>query len=170
MVNVKVGDRIPDNLCLGVMNKDDKEPKQITTKEIFKGKKVILVGIPGAFTSICSSKHIPDYVSRYSELKAKGVEQIVCIAVNDPFVMREWAYSLKTDDKILMVSDGETKFHSALGLTQHLPYAGIRGLRFSMFVDDGVIKVLNVDEPGPLSYKISGPEHMLKDLEKLGKQ
>ena len=86
----------------------------------------------------------------------------------DPYVLREWAASRNTGNKILMLGDGEAAFHGRLGLLQKLPFAGERGLRFSMYVDDGIVKVLNIEEPGPTSYKISGPEHMLKDLSNLG--
>ncbi|CAG8560016.1 15424_t:CDS:2, partial [Racocetra persica] len=123
-----------------------------------------------AFTSVCSSKHLPQFVENYDKFRAKGIDTIACTAVNDPYVLREWANAHNVDSKVLMLSDGEMPFHSALGLTQRLPFAGERGLRFSMFVDDRVIKILNVEEPGPLNYKISGPEHMLKQLEELKKK
>jgi peroxiredoxin len=87
--------------------------------------------------------------------------------LTDPYVLREWALSRNVKDEVLMLGDGEMSFHGAFGLIQDLPFAGKRGYRFSMFVDDGVIKILNIEEPGPLNYKISGPEHMLKDLENL---
>ncbi|CAB4407820.1 unnamed protein product [Rhizophagus irregularis] len=165
---IKVGDCIPDDIYFGVLNEDDEQPHKITSGEVFKGKKVVLFGIPGAYTSICSSKHLPQFVDKSEELKAKGVDKIACTAVNDPYVLREWAASRNTGNKILMLGDGEAAFHGRLGLLQKLPFAGERGLRFSMYVDDGIVKVLNIEEPGPTSYKISGPEHMLKDLSNLG--
>jgi peroxiredoxin len=88
--------------------------------------------------------------------------------LSDPYVLREWAEAHKVNDEIVMLGDGEMSFHNTFRLVQELPFAGPRGLRFSMFVDDGVIKVLNIEEAGPLNYVVSGPEHMLKDLENLG--
>ncbi|CAG8440870.1 5586_t:CDS:2 [Scutellospora calospora] len=167
---VKVGDKIPDDLYFGILNNNEDNPRKITSHEVFKGKKVILFGIPGAFTSVCSSKHLPQFVQNFDKFKDKGINTIACTAVNDPYVLREWANTHKVESKVLMLSDGEMSFHSALGLTQHLPFSGERGLRFSMFIDDGVIKILNIEEPGPLSYKISGPENMLKLLEELEKK
>ncbi|CAG8688435.1 7934_t:CDS:2 [Acaulospora morrowiae] len=158
---VKVGDKIPDDVYFGVLNDGEEKPRKISAQEVFKGKKVVIFGIPGAFTSVCSSKHLPQYVERTDKLKTKGVDVIACVAVN------EWANSHGVGDKILMLSDGEIVFHSALGLTQNLPFAGERGMRFSIFVDDGVVKILNIEEPGAMSYKVSGPDHMIEDLEKL---
>ncbi|CAG8679253.1 4389_t:CDS:2 [Cetraspora pellucida] len=169
-VKIKVNDKIPENLYFGVLNDNEEEPRKIDSSEVFKGKKVVLFGIPGAFTSVCSSKHLPQFVQNYDKLKAKGVDSIICTAVNDPYVLREWAKAHNVGSKVMMLSDGEMSFHSALGLTQRLPFAGERGLRFSMFVDDYVVKLLNVEEPGALNYKISGPEHMLKQLEELEKK
>ncbi|CAG8725897.1 1518_t:CDS:2, partial [Racocetra fulgida] len=147
MVQVKVNDKIPEDLHFGILNNNEEEPKKIVSSEIFKGKKVVLFGIPGAFTSVCSSKHLPQFVENYDKFKAKGIDTIACTAVNDPYVLREWANAHNVDSKVLMLSDGEMSFHCALGLTQRLPFAGERGLRFSMFVDDRVIKILNVEEP-----------------------
>ncbi|RIB11151.1 thioredoxin-like protein [Gigaspora rosea] len=167
---VKVGDKISENLYFGLLNNNEEEPKKITAGEVFKGKKVVLFGIPGAFTSVCSSKHLPQFVENFDKFKTKGIDTIACTAVNDPYVLREWANAHKADSKVLMLGDGELSFHCALGLTQNLPFAGERGLRFSMFVDNCIIKLLNIEDPGPLNYKISGPENMLKQLGELEKK
>ncbi|RIA93748.1 redoxin domain-containing protein [Glomus cerebriforme] len=165
---IKVGDRIPDDLYFGVLNEGEELPHKVTTKDIFSGKKVVLFGIPGAYTSLCSSKHLPQFVDKSDALKAKGVDTIACTAVNDPYVLREWAISRNNHGKVLMLGDGEASFHGELGLLQKIPLFGERGVRYSMYVDNGVIKVLNIEEPGPLSYKVSGPDHMLQDLQNLG--
>ncbi|CAG8584690.1 13740_t:CDS:2 [Funneliformis mosseae] len=165
---VKLNDKIPDNLYFSVLNKGEDVPHEVSSAEIFKGKKVVIFGIPGAFTSVCSSKHLPQFIDKTKEFKAKGVDTIACTAVNDSYVLREWAEAFKNSSEILMLGDAEMSFHGYFGLLQKIPLIGTRGQRFSMYVDDGVIKVLNIEEPGPLSYKISGPEHMLKDLKNLG--
>ncbi|KAG9284953.1 hypothetical protein G9A89_009763 [Geosiphon pyriformis] len=169
MSQVKVGDKIPNDIYFGRFEEGDSEPRKITAEEVFKGKKVVLFGIPGAFTSVCSSKHLPQFVEKYDELRSKGVDLIACVAVNDPYVMREWGKEHNVDNKVLMLADGDLTFHSKLGLSQHLPFSGTRGLRFSMLIEDGVIRVLNVEQPGPTSYKISGPETMLKNLNEISK-
>ncbi|CAG8578833.1 16814_t:CDS:2 [Acaulospora colombiana] len=169
-LKIKIGDKIPDDVYFGVLGEGEDDPRKITARDAFLDKKVVLFGIPGAFTSVCSSQHLPQYVENAEKLKSKGVDVIACIAVNDPYVMREWAHAHKVGNKILMLSDGDKAFYSALGLLQEIQFAGERGYRFSMFVDNGVVKVLNIEEPGSSSYKISGPEHMLEDLEKLCKK
>ncbi|CAI2179452.1 7784_t:CDS:2 [Funneliformis geosporum] len=165
---VKLNDKVPNNLYFSELNQGENIPHEVTSDQIFKGKKVVIFGIPGAFTSVCSSKHLPQFIDKSKALKDKGVDTIACTAVNDPYVLREWASTFKNSTEILMLGDAEMSFHKYFGLLQNIPLIGTRGQRFSMYVDDGVIKVLNIEEPGPLSYKVSGPEHMLKDLEKLG--
>jgi len=162
-----VGDRLPYDVNFGVLNEGEDDPHPISAREIFEGKKVVLFGIPGAYTSICSSKHLPQYIEHYEDFKKYGVNTIACTAVNDPYVLREWAKSHNAAGKILMLADGSLEFHNRVHLCQTLPFAGARGLRFSLYAEDGIVKILNVDEPGPKSYKVSGPERMLADLEKL---
>ncbi|KAI8805961.1 thioredoxin-like protein [Cladochytrium replicatum] len=165
MHTVQVGDSIP-NHELRILENGAVKP--IKTGDVFEGKKVVLFGLPGAFTSVCSSKHVPQYHQRYDELRAKGVDGMVCTSVNDPWVMHSWCEILQVDpNKILFLSDGDGSFHRSLGLTQILPACGERALRYSMFVHNRVVKILNIEEPGPTSYKISGPHHMLEDLERL---
>jgi peroxiredoxin len=162
---VKVGDCIPYDIEFGVLSEGEEDPHGVSAREVFQGKKVALFGIPGAYTSICSAKHLPEYIQHYNDLVAKGIDRVACTAVNDPYVLRAWAKSYPAESRIMMLADGSGKFHKRLGLLQELNFAGLRGRRFSMVVDDGTVKILNVDEVGPKSYKVSGPEKMLRDLE-----
>jgi peroxiredoxin len=165
---IKVGDRVPTDAQFLVLEEGASEPKTVSVEELLKGKKVVLFGLPGAYTSICSSKHVPNYNERYQELRDEGVDTIACLSVNDPWVMREWAKNMTVDTKrIMMLADGEGLFHCKLGLLQHMPGLGIRAIRYSMLVDDGKVLSLNVEEPGGKSYKISGPARMMEDLQKL---
>lgn len=165
---VKMGDTIPFDKTVTIMKKDAKNPDTVALGDLFKGKKAVLFGLPGAYTGVCSSKHVPEYKSKFSELQQAGVEMIACISVNDAWVMRKWAEDMGVStEEIHMLADGDASVHQALGLTQRLDGLGERALRYSMFLDNGVIKVLNVEEPGGLSYKISGPSHMLEDLKAL---
>eukprot|EP00775_Hariotina_reticulata_P001371 gene1371-1713_t len=165
---VKIGDTVPLDSELLVLEEGSNDPKTVKVQDIVKGKKVVFFGLPGAYTSICSSKHVPNYLERYEELHSNGVDTIACLSVNDPWVMREWAKNLHVDpSKILMLADGEGLFHSQLGLLQHMPGLGIRAIRYSLLLDDGKVAVLNVEEPGGKSYKVSGPAHMLDDIANL---
>ncbi|RUP47532.1 peroxiredoxin V protein, partial [Jimgerdemannia flammicorona] len=147
---IKIGDRLPYDVTFGVLNEGEEDPHLMSAKEVFEAKKVVLFGIPGAYTSICSAKHLPQYIEHYDDFKNKyAIDTVACTAVNDPYVLREWAKAHNAAGKILMLSDGCLEFHSRVELTQTLPFAGVRGLRFSLFADDGVVKILNVDEPGP---------------------
>ncbi|KAF6255819.1 peroxiredoxin-like protein [Scenedesmus sp. NREL 46B-D3] len=165
---IKVGDTLPMDEAMLVLDEGASEPKSITLKELVGNKKAVLFGLPGAFTSVCSSKHVPNYVERSKELANEGVQVIACLSVNDPWVMRDWAKNLGVDTSVVhMMADGEGILHSKLGLLQHMPGLGLRALRYSMLVDNGKVVVLNVEEPGGKSYKISGPGHMLEDLANL---
>uniref|UniRef100_A0A383V724 Glutaredoxin-dependent peroxiredoxin n=1 Tax=Tetradesmus obliquus TaxID=3088 RepID=A0A383V724_TETOB len=180
---IKQGDTLPLDETLMVLEEGSSEPKSVTLKELVGGKRAVLFGLPGAYTSVCSSKHVPNYVERSKELSQQGVEVIACLSVNakelseqgvqvvaclsvnDPWVMRDWAKNMGVDTNVVhMMADGEGMLHSKLGLLQHMPGLGVRALRYSMLVDDGKVTVLNVEEPGGKSYKISGPGHMLEDL------
>ena len=146
-MTIKAGDKIP-SVTLNVMTKDG--PGGISTDEIFKGKKVAVFGVPGAFTRTCSSKHLPGFVNNAATLKKKGVDKIVCISVNDAFVMDAWGKAQNVGDKVMMVADGSARFTKAAGLDVDMGDKGygLRCRRFSMLVDDGVVKRLNIDEPG----------------------
>jgi peroxiredoxin len=155
-MTIKVGDGLPD---AKFMTLTDDGPKPITTAEIFKGKKVALFAVPGAFTPTCHLQHMPGFVSRADDLKAKGVDTIACTAVNDVFVMDEWAKATGSKGRIVMLTDDNAAFAKAIGLDIDLTGAGIglgvRSKRYAMLVDDGVVKVLNVDESPPAHDKSS---------------
>ena len=137
--------------------------QDVTSDDIFKGKKVIIFALPGAFTPTCSARHLPGYVEKAEELKAKGVDEIAATAVNDAFVMGAWNNAAGSDD-ITMLADGNAEFAEAVGLTMDGSGFGMgkRGQRFSMIVEDGVVKELNVEAPG--DFSVSSAEHMLGQL------
>ena len=165
---IKVGDKVP-SATLMEYNEVEKDgcsigPNPVKTDDLFKGKKVVLFGLPGAFTPTCSAKHVPSYLANYDKLKAKGVDEVACVSVNDAFVMGAWARDQHTGDKVRMLGDGSAEFTKAMGLTLDLNARGMgtRSQRFSMLVDDGVVKSLNVEAPG--KYEVSDAETMLKQL------
>ena len=141
------GDRIPES---SFMTMGEKGPQPISTDEIFKGKKVILVSVPGAFTPTCSNKHLPGYIQKYEEFKQKGIDTIACMAVNDAFVMDAWGKAQGATGKVLMLADGNGEFAKKIGLEMDASKHGMgtRGKRFSAIVEDGVVKELNVEAPG----------------------
>jgi peroxiredoxin len=159
---IKVGDRLP-NATFMVMTPEGPKPK--TTDEIFKGKKVVLFAVPGAFTPTCHKNHLPGFVQNASAIKAKGVDTIAVTGVNDVFVMDAWKKASGADGIIEFLADGSAKFASAIGLTADLTERGlgIRSQRYAMLVDDGVVKVLNVED-APGKADISGAENLLKSL------
>lgn len=159
-MTIAVGDTLPDVKLIKV-GPDGNEPVQ--TGEYFKGRKVALFSVPGAFTPTCSAKHLPGYVEKAAELKAKGVDEIVCTAVNDAFVMKNWGAANGSPD-VTMLADGNGDFVKALGLVMDGTGfgMGLRGQRFSMVLDDGVVSELNVEGPG--EFKVSAAEFMLDQL------
>lgn len=160
-MTIKVGDKIPDAT---LMTMTDKGPAPLATADIFKGKKVVLFSVPGAFTPTCSAKHLPGFVNNAGALKAKGVDTIACMAVNDAFVMGAWGKDQKAGDKVLMLADGNGDFTRALGLELDATGFGMgkRGQRFALIVDNGVVSEVNVEAPG--EFKISAAEHVLGQL------
>lgn len=158
---IKSGDRIPDGK-FGIMTKDG--PGSMTTGELFSGKKVVLFSVPGAFTPTCSNSHLPGYIKHAADIKAKGVDTIACMAVNDAFVMDAWGKDRGAGDKVLMLADGNGDFTRALGLELDASGFGMgkRSQRFSMLVDNGVVKDLNVE--APREFKVSTAECMLGHL------
>ena len=152
---IKQGDKLPDGK-LRTMTAEG--PKEISTDDIFKGKKVVLFSVPGAFTPTCSSKHLPSYVTNYDKIKAQGVDTIACMAVNDPFVMDAWGKSQNVGTKVLMLADGNGEYTKALGLELDGSKFGLgsRGKRFSMVVNNGTVETLNIDESG---YSLSSAEN-----------
>lgn len=159
-MTIQVGDRLPD-LPITIAAADG--PKPTTTSEYFKGKKVALFAVPGAFTPTCSARHLPSYVDKAQELKGKGIDEIACISVNDPFVMSAWGERDGSPD-VTMLADGNGDFAEAVGLTMDGSKFGLgkRSQRYSMIVDDGVVEQLNVEAPG--EYRASSAEQMLDQL------
>ena len=158
----KVGDKVP-SATLRMLGPEG--PKAVTTEELFApGKKVVAFALPGAFTPTCSAKHVPGYVSEFDKLKAKGVDTIACISVNDAFVMGAWGKDQKADDKVLMLGDGNGEFTQAMGLTMDGSKFGMgkRSQRYSMLINDGVVEQLNVEAPG--EYRASSAETLLEQL------
>lgn len=160
-MTIQVGDRIP-NATLKTMG--DKGPRDITTDEIFSGKKVVLFAVPGAFTPGCSNTHLPGFVVHVDDIKAKGVDTVACVAVNDAFVMDAWGKA-QNAEHLLMLADGVAEFTKALGLELDASGfgLGIRSKRYSMVVDDGVITILNVEADGA-GIKDSTAEKILEVL------
>jgi len=159
-MTISVGDKHPD---LTLVKATAEGPQQVQSADYFAGKKVALFSVPGAFTPTCSARHLPGFVEKADELKAKGVDEIVGTAVNDAFVMGAWNKAAGSD-AITMLADGNGDFAEAVGLTMDGSGFGMgkRGQRFSMIVNDGVVEQLNVEEPG--DFKVSSAEHMLGQL------
>ncbi|HVZ02556.1 MAG TPA: peroxiredoxin [Dongiaceae bacterium] len=160
-MTIKVGDKLP-TVSLKYMNKDGMQTA--TTDDLFKGKKAVLFGLPGAFTPTCSAKHLPGFVTHSEELKKKGVELVACLSVNDAFVMDAWGKAQNAGDKVLMLADGNADFAKATGLTMDgTGYGmGLRSSRWAMVLDDGKVKTLNVEAPG--AFEVSSAEAVLKAL------
>ncbi|MFO1137357.1 MAG: peroxiredoxin [Rhodoblastus sp.] len=160
-MTIKVGDRLP-KATFTVMTADG--PAAKSTDDLFKGKKVVLVGVPGAFTPTCHKNHLPGFIENEKAIKAKGVDDIAVIATNDVFVMNAWAKDTKSEGKITFLADGSAAFAKATGLDLDLSERGMgmRNKRFSMIVDDGVVRSLNIEE-GPGAEK-SGAKTMLEQL------
>jgi glutaredoxin/glutathione-dependent peroxiredoxin len=160
-MTIKTGERMPSG-TLKTMTKDG--PKDIKTDELFKGKTVVLFCVPGAFTPTCDAKHLPGFVQLAEQLQAKGVDTIACMAVNDVFVMSAWGKSSNVGDRILMLADGNGDYAKALGLELDAKGFGMgtRGQRFSILVQDGVAKQVNIEAPG--QFKVSSAEHILGQL------
>ena len=159
-MTIAVGDKLPD---VTLMKATESGPEGVQSGEYFKGKRIALFSVPGAFTPTCSAKHLPGFVEKATELKAKGIDEIVCTAVNDAFVMGAWGKANGSDD-VTMLADGSADFAKALGLEVDLTARGMgmRGQRFSMVVNDGTVEQLNVEAPG--DFKVSSAEHMLGQL------
>jgi peroxiredoxin len=161
-MTIAVGDRLPD-VTFRVMTADG--PGTKTTADVFSGKKVVLFAVPGAFTPTCHKNHLPGYLGRYDEIKAKGVDTVAVTGVNDVFVMNAWAESTGGKGKIEYLADGNGDFAKALGLALDGTGFGLgmRSQRYSMLVEDGVVKVLNVEDV-PSKADASGADALLKDL------
>ena len=161
-MTINVGDRLPSVMLRQVTPEG---PKEVSSDDFFRGKKVVLLAVPGAFTPACSQRHLPGYVNRAGDIKAKGVDEIACVAVNDAAVMGAWGRDQKTEGKVTMLADGSGDFARALGLELDLSKGGLgtRSKRYSMLVDNGIVKSLNVEQQ-PGQVEASSAEAMLKAL------
>ncbi len=160
-MTIKVGDKVP---AVKVKQMTPEGMKDIDTGDFFKGKKVVLFALPGAFTPTCSAKHLPGFVEKAAEIKGKGVDAIACLSVNDAFVMNAWGKEQKAEGKVQMLADGNGDFTRAVGLELDGSGYGLgkRSQRYAMVVDNGVVKALNVEKPG--SFEVSSAEAILKAL------
>lgn len=159
-MTISVGDKLPD---IKLAKATENGPEAVQSSDYFKGKRVALFSVPGAYTPTCSAKHLPGFVDKTADLKAKGIDEVACTAVNDAFVLGAWA---KANDAaaVTMLADGNGEFAQALGLTMDGSGFGLgqRGSRWSAVVNDGVVERLNVEAPG--DFKVSSAEHMLEQL------
>jgi peroxiredoxin len=160
-MSIKVGDKVPEATLKRLTAEG---MSAVETAELFGGRKVVLFSIPGAYTPTCHRSHLPGFIARADEIKAKGVAEIVCLAVNDPFVLKAWGAELGADGKVTLLSDWDAAFVTAMGLEQDISVAalGIRGKRFTMTVNDGVVEALDV-EPGK-DLTVSGADHCVANL------
>jgi peroxiredoxin len=160
-MTISKGDRLPSTTFTKMT---ENGPEAVASDDYFAGKTVAIFSVPGAFTPTCSARHLPGFIDKAEELKAKGVDEIACTAVNDPFVMGAWSKSAGADGKVTMLADGNADFAKAVGLTMDGSKFGLgtRGQRFSMLVRDGVVEELNVEAPG--DFKLSSADHLLEQL------
>lgn len=160
-MTIKAGDRLP-NVTFSRMGAAG--PEKIEADTLFKGKKAVLFAVPGAFTPTCSAKHLPGFIDQADAIRAKGVDLIACVSVNDVFVMNAWGKASNADDKVAMLADGNGEFARAVGLELDASGFGMgkRAKRFAMIIDNGVVKSLFIEEPG--AFEVSSAEHVLKNL------
>lgn len=161
-MTIKVGDKLPNGTLYEM---SDDGPKPVSVAELVKDKRVVFFGLPGAFTPTCSALHVPGYVAQADQLKEKNIDEIVCLSVNDAFVMGAWGKDQKVGDKVRMLGDGSAVFTKAIGLELDLIERGMgmRCQRFSMWVDDGVVKSLNIEAPG--KFEVSDAATMLQQID-----
>ena len=160
-MTVKVGERIPS---LKLMTATPGGPKEVSTDELFRGRRVVLFGVPGAFTPTCSAKHLPGFLENIDAMKAKGVDEVVCVAVNDAFVMAAWARDQGADGRVTMLADGSGALTKALGLELDLTARGlgVRSQRFALVAKDGEVTHVAVEPPG--GFEVSRAESVLAAL------
>ena len=158
---IKEGDRLPDATF---MTYGPEGPRPITTDEVFKGKRVALIAVPGAFTPTCSAKHLPGFKEKAADLRAKGIDAIACVSVNDVFVMKAWGQDQGVGEDIIMLADGNGAFTKDIGLDMDASKFGMgpRSQRYSMIVNDGVVEKLNVEEGG--EFRVSSADYMMAQL------
>lgn len=168
MATVQIGDRLPEGILTELIENDAPGctvgPNTFQVSDLLKGKRIVIFGVPGAFTPTCSAKHVPGYVTNYDKLKAKRVDEVWCVAVNDTFVMGAWGKEQKCAGKIRMLADGSATYTRALGLDMDLTARGmgIRSRRYSMLVEDGIVRRLNLEQPG--KFEVSDATTMLGQL------
>jgi peroxiredoxin len=160
-MTIKIGDKVPSTVLTQMKGG---APQPVKTDDLFAGKKVAVFALPGAFTPTCSAKHLPGFIQHADDFKKKGVDAIACISVNDAFVMGAWGESQSAGDAVLMLADGNGDFTRAVGLEMDGSRFGMgkRSQRYSMLVEDGVVKQLNIEEPG--AFAVSSADHMLAQL------
>lgn len=159
-MTITVGETVPD---VKLVKATQEGPEAVQSADYFKGKRVALFSVPGAFTPTCSARHLPGYVDKAADLKAKGIDEIACTAVNDPFVMKAWGEA-SGSPQVTMLADGNGDFAKALGLTMDGTGfgLGLRGQRFAAVINDGVVEQLHVEAPG--DFKVSAAEYLLEKL------
>ena len=165
---IKVGDHVPEGTLTEFFDTEapgcSVGPNSFAVRDLTRGKRIVVFGLPGAFTPTCSAKHVPGYVACHDRLRARGIDEVWCISVNDAFVMGAWGRDQKAGGKVRMMADGSATFTKALGLEMDLTARGmgVRSQRYSMLVDDGVVKTLHVEQPG--KFEVSDADSMLRSL------
>lgn len=165
-MTIKVGDRVPE-VTVREMTEDGVQRRSVG--ELTRGKRVVIIGLPGAFTPTCSSRHVPSFIERHADLLTKGVDEIFCVSVNDAFVMDAWSKALGAGGKIRMLADGNAELTRAMGLDSDRSEQGMgtRSQRYSMYVEDGVARLVNIEQPG--KYEVSDAVSLLTQLEHTGR-
>jgi glutaredoxin/glutathione-dependent peroxiredoxin len=160
-MSISVGDRLPPATFIKATAEG---PQPVASEDYFKGRRIALFSVPGAFTPTCSARHLPGFVDKIDQLRAKGVDEVACTAVNDAFVLQAWATSAGAEGKVTMLADGNGAFVKAIGLDADFSKfaMGSRGQRFSMLVNDGVVEQLNVEEPG--AFNVSSADYLIERL------
>ena len=160
-MSIKVGDRLPKATFVKATPDG---PQPVDSEDFFRGRRIALFSVPGAFTPTCSARHLPGFVEKIDQLRAKGVDEVACTAVNDAFVLNAWAEQAGAQGKVTMLADGNGDFAEAIGLAMDASKFGMgkRGQRWSMIVNDGVVEDLNVEEPG--AFNVSSADYMLARL------
>ncbi|WP_242104098.1 MULTISPECIES: peroxiredoxin [unclassified Lysobacter] len=158
-MTIQAGDRLPET----TLNKIGDGVEIVDTRSLFDGKRVVLFAVPGAFTPTCSERHLPGFVERFEDFRAKGVD-VACVSVNDPFVMQAWGQSQNVPEGLLMLADGNGDFTRALGLEMDASAYGMgtRSKRFALYAEDGVVKQLHVEAPG--EFRVSSADYVLEHL------